>query len=471
MIRTHKIQTVLQLDVPKGQSRTEFVVLHPRVIEAKWSRNHHLMADELTVSIGWKEGGVDPRTIKNARCAFWMWDANAEDFESDKHLRFAGICTKHSRKLHENGWVVEMTFHDYTTLFLNNKPLKTSGMPEYSDTLGVIWEKICDNTGWQDPANDKIVSSVGALKNNLIFMNPDLRGRTLGELVNKRMHAIAKPTPKHGASSWDVWQYCCAALGLVSYIDGDKCIVTDTTEHFGKANAPRAIYGQNIHSLEETTDATMSNKGVLLKSLDPVTFRVLEAFYPPPGDERIKTRRSAVGKKSEGGAAITENEVSGEYEEFNRFDITDQTALERAAEDTYEQRSRQELEGSFKTAEVFLYSENIEADPQGFDAAATIPIFDLRTGDPIRVELEPGLRDLLEDIGSKATWGDATADQIRYLVDRCDYDEDVAELIVANLKIDEFRSTIFHVKTLEVDLKSESFEVEIKFHNLILTDT
>lgn len=471
MVRTHKIETLLQLDVPKGLSRTEFVVLHPRVIEAKWTRNHHLMADELTVSIGWKEGGVDPRTIKNARCAFWMWDANAEDFDSEKHMRFAGICTKHSRKLHEVGWVVEMTFHDYTTLFLNNKPLKTAGMPEWSDTLGRIWEKICDNTGWQDPANGKILSSVEALKPNLIFEVPELRGRTLGEIVPKRFHAISKPTPKHGASSWDVWQYCVASLGLVSYIDRDRCIVTDTTEHYGKRNAPRAIYGQNIHSLEETADATMSSKGVLLKSFDPLRGRAMEAFYPPPGDERIKTRRSAVGKKSEGGATVTANEVSGEYEEFTRYDITDQTALDRAAQETYDQRSRQELEGSFKTAEVFLYGENIDADPRGFDAANAICIFDLHAGDAIRVELEPGLRDLLEDIGSNAAWGDGSSEQIRYLIDNCGYDDDVAELIVANLKVDEFRSTIFHIKTVEVELTAERFEVEIKFHSLIVTDT
>lgn len=458
-VTTHKIQARLQLDVPPFGNRTgEFVVLHPHVIDAKWTKNNHLVADELTVTIGWKEGGVDPRAIKNARCGFWLWDSATEYFDEDKHLRFTGICKKASRRLGENGWVVDLTFHDYTTLFIHNKPLKTSGMPEWSDTLQQIWERICDNTGWQDPANGQIVSSVSALRNNLIIKVPAYAEKTLGSLISDRFHAISKPQPKSRSSSWDVWQWCITALGLLSYIDRDTCVVTDTTEHYQSEQAARAIYGQNIHSLEESVDTDITSKGILLKSFDHLTGKVLEAFYPLPGDERLVTRRSAVGKKSEGGETVTANEVSGDYEEFFRHDITDQTALDRAAEQAYEERSRQEMEGSFKTAEVTL------EDADG----VIIDIFDLRAGDAVRVETEPGLRDTLEAIKGTSTWGDGSAVQIAYLVNNLGYDDDVAELIVRNIKVDELRSPVFHIKDMTVDYGPDKFEVEIKFHNLIV---
>lgn len=462
MTPTHKVQTLLQIDVPKED---KFVVLHPRVIEAKWTRNNHLIADELTVTIGWKEGGVDPRTVKNARCGFWMWDSNREDFDREKHLRFTGIGKKVHRRLSDQGWVVDITFHDYTTLFINNKPMKSSGMPSYSDTLRQIWERICDNTGWQDPNTDRIISSVAALKPNLIFKDElAIKGweeRTLGEIVPKRFHAIAKPQPKSGASSWDVWQWCVCCLGLISYIDRDTCVITDTTEHYSAEDAALAIYGDNIHSLEESVDTDITLKGILLKSFDPLTGRVLEAFYPPPGDERLKARRAAVGKRSEEGATVTANEQSADYEEFNRYDITDQAALDRAAREAYEERARQEIEGSFKTAEVTLYTKT--GDP--------VDIFDLRAGDAIRVELRPGLRDLLENVAKTSTWGDGSAVQIQYLVSELGYDEDVAELIVANMKDREIRSSVFHVKSIEVDYGPDKFEVDVKYHNLIVVNS
>jgi len=450
----YKPRVQVLLDVPKFGSREEFVTLQPRVIEAKWTKNNHLIADELTISIGWTEGGVDPRFMRNARIGFWLWDQSREDFDINAHLRFTGVCIKAARRLHEVGWVVDMTFHDYTTLFIHNKPMKTTGMPEYSDTLQAVWEKICDNTGWQDPSNGKILSSVEALRDKLRFARPDLAEKTLGDLVPKRFHAIAKPTPKKDASSWDVWQWCVGALGLISYIEKDECIVTDSTEHYKAKNAALCVYGRNIHSLEEEVDASITTKGILLKSFDPLAGRVIEAFYPPPGDDRLKARRAAVRPKSEGGTSVTANEQSADYEEFNMYSVTDQAALDKAAADAYEERKRQEMQGSFKTSEMLLEGR----DENTFD------VFDLRAGDAISIEMEPTVdRETLfslPDVDSRR----------RYLVNYCDYDEDVARLIATNLEAQELASTIFHVKSIELEIGAEKFDVEIKFHNLITID-
>ncbi len=230
MTTTHRIRARLQLDVPKSRSRTDFITLFPSPIDIKWVKNNHLIADSVKATVSWSEAGVDPRTLKNGRVAMWLWDESFEEFDVEKHLRFTGIILKVSRKLHDTGWVVEFEADDFTTLFIHNKPMKTSGMPNYSDGFQSIWEKICDNTGWQDPANDKIVSSVEALRNHLVITKPEISAKTLGDLVPPRFRKVAKPTPKRGASSWDVWQWCVGSLGLISYIDKDECIIT-TTRH------------------------------------------------------------------------------------------------------------------------------------------------------------------------------------------------------------------------------------------------
>jgi hypothetical protein len=443
------------LNVPKfgtTGSKTEFITIYPKVIEAKWTRNNHLVADELTVSVPWKFAGVDPRFIKQARCAFTMWDENFEALDQTKHLRFEGVCKKATRKIGNNGWSVDMTFHDYTTMFINMKPFPSDGMPEWSDTLQTAWEKICDHVGWRDPSDEnKIVSSVTALRNRLRIIPPSFASKTLGGATHERFLKMAKPSPPHRCDAWAVWQYLCTMLGLVTFIRGTECFVMDTNELYTKENAPLAIFGQNITELEEEADTDVTKKGILLRSFDPVAGRVLEARYPLPGDERIKTKRSAVSLKSDGGAEITANEVSGEYDEFEYHHIVNQEALEAAAKMAYDQFSRQEMEGGFHTPLMRLPS---------FDGESSVDVLALKAGDAVRVVVDQQTLDVLATLGS-------VAEQYDYLVNVMQYDRGVAELIVANFDQTQINSPVFHVKSISVDFGEEKFNVEVKYHNVV----
>ncbi len=188
----------VRLEVPKVGSTTEKVIITPSVISAKWTLNHHLAADELTVTMGWEESGCDPRLLKNATIEFFMWDDLRQGDEWDpynpdkKFLRFAGICTKASRKLGESFSEVTMTFDDYTHLFLNMKPFPNAGMPLYSDTLKQIWEKLCDHTGAKDPLTGEIISSVAVLKNrlNTDHLFADQEEFTLGTFTAQRRQRL-----------------------------------------------------------------------------------------------------------------------------------------------------------------------------------------------------------------------------------------------------------------------------------------
>ncbi len=456
MIYTYRPRHVIRLDVPKVDDPNTRVTIIPKVITSKWTKNNHLNADELTVTIGWEEGGIDPRFLKNSACQFYMWDdnrQNLDNFEGDNvpevFLRFTGVCTKVSRKQGESTSEVTLTFQDYTTMFIHQTPFSTDGMPEYKDTLRTIWTKICDHTGSKDPISGKIRSSVAKLRNNLepTSNELDLPDRTLESLVNKRFHATAKPTIHQGANAWQVWQYCVGSLGLVSYIDKDACILMSTTEHYNRGDAPAMIYGSNILDFEENSDVSISGKGVMLKSFDPLEGRVIEAVYPPPGDDRLKVNRVALKRATKEGRDLSINDVSGDYEEFEYHRITDQAALDNRAKEAYEEYSRQQVEGTLKTMEMAVMGND----------GNLVDVLSLRANDAITVKIDPNFS-LLRF---------APADRVRTLVESLGYNEGLARIIVQNLDNPEFFSTTFHVTTMDVSLEPEAFSVEIKYHNLV----
>lgn len=457
----YKPRAELYLDVPKYGSRTEQVTLNPRLISSKWTRNNHLIADILTATVGWKESGADPRIIRNARAVYSLWDQvqNPSGVPQD-FVRFTGLCVRAERRISEEGWIVDMTFHDYTSCFIDMKPLPSAGLPEWTDTLRTAWGKICDNVGYRDPETGKILSNVAALKDRMVFRPEATGDLILGSACPPRFHAISKPQPPgfHTANAWQVWQYLCGMLGLVSFIDRDQIIVQNTTEQYALGDtrpAPTMIYGQNILEFEEDADSTQNAKGVILKSFDHLQGRVIESAWPPPGDESLKVTRAVARRADKEGRAPTVNELPGDYEEFEQHQITDQAALDERAKWCYEEYKRQNMSGRIKTAEMYVDNE----------FGDKVDLLDVRANEPILVRLSVENLDLLKTLGSEEQ-------QIQYLVDRCGYDPNLARLVVQNMSAVQIASPLFHMTSLDVDFGDEKFEIDIKFHNLItLPDT
>ncbi len=442
----------VRLEVPKVGSVTEKVIITPSVITAKWTLNHHLIADQLTIEMGWEESGCDPRLLKNATVEFFMWDDLRQEWDeglSKKYLRFTGICTKASRKLGADTSVVEMTFEDYTTLFLNMKRFPNAGMPLYSDTLREIWEKLCDHTGAKDPITGKIISSVQALKFRLNTdrLSDEQIDYTLGRVVNKRFLKIDKPSPHKDANAWEVWQWVVGSLGLVSYIQGDECVIMSTTEHYKLGDAPLLLYGQNILEFEENSDTHITGKGIMLKSYDPLTNRTLEAVYPKPGDDRLKLKQVVANRAAAGKGDIDVNSVSADYEEFEFHDIHTQDALEVRAKEAYEEYSRQQMGGTLKTAELVLETAN----------GVVFDVLDLKANDSIIIGIDKDIRAAAKN----------STEAYRYLVDVLGYNDGLAQVIAQNFGSDELQSPQFHITSMDVDYQDGTCMIEIKYHNLI----
>lgn len=451
----------ISIEIPKNtvDRTTETVIIEPLIIESTWTRNNHLDPDELKITIDGRDGGLDIRTLRNARCVFSLWDEASHPRSEPLPIRFTGILTKPERALDEHGgYKVTLTFKDWTTLFVEKRDYAASGVPEWTDTLRTAWAKICDHTGYWDPTNldpktgtPKIASSVEALRNQLVFADPSLESVTIGAMVPERFRAISRPTPPKNAPAWVVWQWIVTSLGLVSYIDRDVVHVKRVTDHYAPGSEPAFIFGHNVLSLTESGDSKIPSKGILLRSFDPLRGALLESAYPPAGDPRVKHPRVKAKLAAAGRATVnTAPDAFNDYVPYNFPHVSDQAALDAAAQAAWEQQRRQELAGKLTTREM------ITTDEHGNRVS---DILDLEPGDSIRVDMDPETRAHYRSLGDESQ-------RVAYLIDR-GYRPDVARVISMNASESEAFEPVYHVEAMQVRLTPDGFDAEIAYHNKI----
>lgn len=445
-----------------GTQDAETIALpvRPRSVTVEYNDHNH--ADTATVTAEWRDVGVDPRFLKNATCEIWI--GNADDrgifVPSAKSLRFIGVMTRPRRVAKEgNGFEVTLEFHDYTELFLSAKPFPTKGVPTLADTLLSAWQKICDHTGPLD-ANGKTLSSVSVLRDRLEFRG-DVNAQTLlGRAVSSRFAKLTGQVPtKQKSDAWAVWQQCVGMVGLISYIERDRCVVTTSTEHFDSDESPKLVWGRDILELEEETNAKFSDKGVALVSFDPLTGTTLEAYHPPPNDVRIKRKRVVAKKRGQKAAAIE----SDRYDHYEYHGVTDPDVLAALARRAWEERSLQEIGGRLRTAEMRVTTQAAERLSRPARGAPTFDLLELRAGDNIRIEIDPIDKETLKSLGSNSKRRD-------YLIDR-GYRPEVADVIVRNMSVLDKLDPTFHATRVQMTLEASDdagkFEVEVEFHNRI----
>ncbi len=425
-----------------------------RVHTASLTRNDHNHADELKLSVEYRDAGVDPRQLTSSRVRYWAGNA-AEDGSwapTRDNLRFVGIQSHSGRAADEGtGLTVSLDFIDYTSFFLRQKNFPAEGIPSLSDTLEDAWRKICDHVGYFDVASQKIVSSVADLRDS-IRLEDVSPATTLGDGAAARFRKLGKVQIKPGCDAWGVWSHCCGMLGLITFMFLDEVIVTTATDLYTVGDPPVFTLGPggNINGWAESTDTNREHKGIGLTSFDPLTNTTLEAFYPLPGDSRLVAKRPQ-GKKKRSAPTTIQSE---NYEFFSDPGITDQDALERKAQRVFEEYSRQTLEGQFKTGELELQT----LAKRRFETLA------LQAGDAIRVEVDNADRLALAERPS-------VQERIDYLVGARSYTPQIAELIAKNFDSMKGLSQTFHVRTLGWHLETSpdggTCEITIIFVNLI----
>lgn len=424
-----------------------------RVHRARWECNNHLEADEVELDGTYDDLGIDPRFLRSAEVYFHLGhDATGNFTPTVDNLRFVGIATDVERHLSESsGMGVRIRALDYTTLFLTAKHFPPDGVPDYSQTLPDAWSRICDHTGYVDFETKSVVSTVQRLRDRIDFVGVD-PGIVIGTAVSSRLRKLGKLQVPHDASAWTVWQTAVGSLGLISFIRGDRCIVTTATDYYTGDDPPRFIWGRNVLELRERRDVqAVSGKNVGIFSLNPLTGQVVEAYWPPLEDVKKQKRLGA----SALGPSIAVR--AQDYEIFPcPMPITEPSVLEEFAHRVWEERTRQELAGTMHVREMFADT----LSGKSFDLLA------LGSGDRIRVEIARAALTLVQRIPSISGRIEA--------MKSLGYSDDMAKFVVKNLDAITRVTPEFQVHrtetTLDVtDPDSGSYDMVVEYVNRIET--
>ena len=456
--------------------------LQCRAHKIELQANSHMEADECRVSLAYDDAGIDPRVLKSAEMYVWLGngDDRGEFRPTKANLRFIGIAVDVERDLSvSSGKNVNIRALDYTTLFLNCKQFVPAGLPRHQDTLRVAWERLCDFTGYYDIESRSVVSTVQRLKPKLEFVGEaaeEIEALTLGSAVSPRFAKFNGPVnpPHRDADAWAVWQTAVGSLGLISFIRGDRCIVTTATDFYTADDPPRMVFGENVYEIKETRDVqSLSAKGVCVRSFNatpngrtppppppppappppPPTnpsagyAYVLEAFYPPTHARAPKQKRIAASALGSPQQVKSQN-----YEVFDcPFNITDQATLDRFAQRIWEERSRQELKGTLKTSEMFV--DTLTAD--------TFDMLGLQSGDRIRVEIDRGALTIIQAL--------PTSFERQHALEASGYSESMAKFITTNLDSLTRMTPEFQVHNVMTtfDVQASQYEVTIQYLNRI----
>lgn len=441
------------MTLPKKAGDSSDTVKFPvRVKRARWERNDHTRADELDLDLDWQDTGMDPRILSTGIVAFYL--GNADEFDEwvgdDSNLRFVGMVTKAKRKGSDSPLEVQVSCLDYTTFFIRAKKFAAKGIPEYSQTLEEAWRTIIG--GFDGPSGENVVAN---LKDALEFRGLSAPGPVISAAITKRFEGKGQIACKPGCDAWAVWQQCVGMVGLISFFDRNKVVVTTTDAYYSAKDPPLFTWGVDLLSFEEERNNEFERRGIGVTSFSHETGKALEAVWPPDGEDGATGKRVSPEPGKEGHAS-KKSKKQEQRDYFSFPGITEQAELEKLAKRVYEERSRQEMQGSVETREMVATTEG----------GAEFDLLSLQAGDVIKLKL-----DIIDTHGRYLQQEVPNVeDRVAYLVER-GYDEGAARVMAENLDAIVKTRQDFYVKSvavdLDVDLDAPDFSLRIEYCNRI----
>jgi len=452
MVHLYRPRMLLRLTIalPRGRDWDAWdpLTFDVAVSKARLVSNDHNQADTLDVTVDWIDTGVDPRYLTGATCEFYLGDADelGRWNPGPDSLRFVGRLVEPARSIDGDRFHVELKFHDYTDFFLLAKPFADDGVPLFTETLSQAWARICKHTPGAEELGDNI----------------EFRGFTkdvgLGDAVGPRFRgASAKVPVQPGTDAWGVWQRCVGAMGLISFVWLDRCVITTDSDYYNVDGPVRFVWGQNILNLSERRNLNQAPHGVGVASFDSMTGTTLEVFYDPNAGKRKPAKAPSARKRSRRHSKSADNSPLAELksEDFIQYaGVTDPVVLERIARRIYAERARQALQGSLTTVEMrATTTTGIEKD-----------LLELRSGDTIEIRL------LDTEDESVVKQFPTRESRTEYLMEK-GYSPQVAQIIAANVERLGSKSTLYYVRSVttefEVSAEGGSFQITVEFCNKI----
>jgi hypothetical protein len=436
--------------VSSDTESTETIEFPVKVPEFDLELNDHSHADTLRLTCDWQNVGLDPRLVRNGIVKFYLADSPNGSFQPsdsrDKgNLRFIGRVAEVERQSAEGQpHTVTLEALDYTDFFLRAKPFGSNGIPDYSQTLDAAWQRVVSQTPGASSLSDQL----------LPFGFSEFP--RLAIAVARRRAALSKIPTQPETDAWAVWQQCVGMMGLISFFDRDKLIVTTAEAYYNNADPPTLIWGKNIAELTESRDTTTFSKGVGLSSFDPTTHRTIEAEWPRRNDTSGVTKKRRKQVKAAPASTVAGAEFVKDYVYFTFPGVHDKAQLEKIAKRVFEERTRQELQGTAITSEMRVAT----VGNQIFD------LIDLRAGDSIKIATNENERDVLLRL-------DSLAAKIIYLTEQ-GYEAGPARVIALNSEDTARLDDVFYVKKNaihgETDGDGGRFDIAVSYCNRILVD-
>jgi len=389
-------------------------------------RNNILDPDTSEITLDFKDVPIDPRIIRSALVTVTIGTVDAAEYKAgiinrelrasdgmlasiverhgDEELRFTGTQSRFvgfvdewTVELSESGDTVTIKARDISAL------LKDERLPAgLAINLNVpIVDGINALISADDDFGKPLFPSARGLQ--VVFGTPEAfaagplsdKGPVPGETVSRAhrtrggKQARAARSGDANDSLWDHIVTTCQKLGLIPFMRNFVLFVSSPQTVYSQVeNGRRMVYGRNLSELtfSRKLGGTAADT-IEIRSFDPDIGRTRWARYPVLGNEPSSGIINLLGSPqptaSRPGKLSPTGKTSEQVKVFSVPRVADSGLLESIARQTFEQISRQEIEGSFKTDDL----DSFKDDNDGHLLAADL--LDLQAGQPITILFAP----------------------------------------------------------------------------------
>lgn len=453
-------------------------------ISVQLSRNGLATADTCTIVLDAADAPFDPRILRAAHVEVVLGVVSADDYEAgiafevrreDGSLvslvdgndrtagRFVGYVDDISISYSEQGDTVTLECRDMSAVLRDGRapeglsidltlPLD-QGVEQFvtaasASAAGVRVRWVGDGTA-PSPAEATQAPARGNARRRGRRGARAERGRRGGEQM----------------SIWDHITDVCRATGFIPVVDGYEIVITEARTLYSSSNARRMVYGRNLTDLSFTRRLQGAKVPTIeVRSYDTAIGRTRWARWPVRDGEMS----SGVLGIDNPPAPLRANEVppSGATPEESVLVVqvsgtSDPDTLTRVARNAFDQIGRQEIEGSFSTADVHSYDQPEElAD-----------LLRLNAGDPVELLIVSSVPPELADTGTNTTLAQLqamTRNRRRdYLMAR-GWPEELATRFAALQEATSFQ-TVFRVQDVNLTWDRDAgVKVQVGFINYIV---
>lgn len=373
-----RFTALVQLSRLEERTMTVTDIAVPRSISIE--RNDYNTADKCTIELDAQTFPVLPRLIRQVLVQVYAGDAgsvdaNPEDLQDDDELiRFIGYVDDPELTFEAQDGRIRWEARDYTSLLLDTKRPDREAVPSYGDRLDTALRRILDHV----PGGSNIQLELQGLDEW-----PEL---SIGAPKGLK---DAKIPVKPDESLWHLVKRACDPVALIPRIVLDKLVVG--TSRGQRAPTRRAVFmlGDGIVKYQEKRNLSRIREGIGLTAYDIQQRKMITALYPPAGDWQIRKSVKTAVKKQATPPPVSGAGTDDKRQWFPYPAVGSQAALDAAAERLWEERTRQEFEGSLEWVRMGAPTDAEDSEDLDYDVTR------LENGDRIFIVIDAGHRRML----------------------------------------------------------------------------